>query len=89
MDDFDFVLSDLQMPVMDGYQCAKRYREFEKEELLFNQCNTPMLRHNMPIIGMSANSDSESKQLALLDMNMFLPKPFTKNDLQQIINLFD
>jgi CheY-like chemotaxis protein len=91
IDDFNMVLSDLQMPVMDGYQCAQRYREFEKEQLLLNEYNTTqVLRHSMPIIDMSANSDSESKWCALLNMNMSLPKPFyfTRNDLQQIVNYF-
>ena len=43
----------------------------------------------LPIIGMSANSDSYSKDCALqAGMNLFLAKPFTVGELQTVLELF-
>jgi CheY-like chemotaxis protein len=50
-------------------------------------------RNRKPIIissGMSANSDSYSKDCALqAGMNVFLGKPFTIGELQQVLDSFD
>lgn len=46
-------------------------------------------RGNMAIVGMSANSDNESRIQALKNgMNFFITKPFSNTDLQNILNLF-
>jgi DNA-binding response OmpR family regulator len=43
----------------------------------------------LPIVGMSANSDSYSKDCALqAGMNLFLAKPFTIGELQGVLGLF-
>ena len=65
----DLVIMDIQMPVMDGIEATKRFREIEREDT-----NTPRL----PIICSSANSGGELESLALLaGVDSFLPKPFT------------
>ena len=130
-DDFDMVLSDLQMPVMDGFEAVNRYRAYEAEQLILFHSNSlaaqlplnveandtqtplaprrkavlslvrrsftgsttlpaPAARVNMAIVGMSANSDSLSTSAALAaGMNIFITKPFSGTDLQNILNLFD
>jgi CheY-like chemotaxis protein len=87
--DFDFVLIDLQMPVMDGFEAVRRYREFEKkfyEEHPDLDTDAGKYARHQLIIGASANSDSVSRQGALdAGMDFFIPKPYTYNDLLPIL----
>ncbi|MBU1169547.1 MAG: PAS domain S-box protein [Proteobacteria bacterium] len=60
---FDAVLMDLQMPVMDGYQATRIIRETYREDQL-------------PIIAMTANAIITEKQKCLdVGMNDYLTKP--------------
>jgi signal transduction histidine kinase/CheY-like chemotaxis protein len=63
-----FVMSDIQMPIMDGLDMTLNIREIERENLLDRVPNH--------IIGMSANSDAETRKQALTSgMDVFIPKP--------------
>ena len=65
----DLVLMDIQMPVMDGIEATKRYREME---------HLQGIGCHLPIICSSANSGGEAEDLALAaGVDSFLPKPFT------------
>ena len=77
----DFV--PLQMPVMDGFEATKRFRtwEDEQQQAMRQQGKTPL--PHVPIVGMSANSDAQSRQDALdSGMDAFCPKPFNFKELQ-------
>jgi CheY-like chemotaxis protein len=80
---------DLQMPVMDGIEAVTRYREFERvsrEEAAIGAAEKA-LQKRLPIIGMSANSDNDTKQCALkCGMDLFIPKPFILSELEPLIN---
>ena len=63
--DFDCVLMDIQMPIMNGYEAAKKIRKLENPELA-----------NVPIIAMTANAFSEDVKAALdAGMNAHIAKP--------------
>ena len=63
-----FVLSDIQMPVMDGLEMTQRVRQSEEIS-----CVKAAPHY---IIGMSANSDAQTRDDALAcGMNSFIPKP--------------
>lgn len=78
---FDIILTDLQMPVMDGLEATKRLREMEKQ--LFSAA-TSRLHH--VVIGVSANSDQDIvQQTADCGFDGFLSKPFSMSAFQDLL----
>lgn len=73
---FDMVLCDFLMPVMDGLDCVKQYREWETE-------HRPT--HRQPIIGISAHvSVKDSNQGIDAGMDDFRPKPISIKTLLEL-----
>ena len=65
---YDLVLMDVQMPVMDGYEATAKLREKGFTSI--------------PIIGLSANAMKEDKQSAMdAGMNDYLTKPIKQKSL--------
>ena len=74
--DFDAVLMDMQMPVMDGLQATRAIRAYEAQH---------GARHT-PIIAMTANVQASDRQAcAEAGMDDFLSKPFKADDLRRIL----
>lgn len=73
--DFDVVLMDIQMPVMDGVEATKLIRsELSKE---------------IPIIALTANAFKHDIDLYLsVGMNDYLIKPYREDDLYSKIGIF-
>ena len=70
---YDLVLMDVQMPIMDGYTATRRIRELENPALA-----------GIPILAMTANAFDEDRRNALESgMNGFLSKPIVIGDLVQ------
>lgn len=69
--DFDIVLLDLQMPVLDGLSVAKMIREDEDYR-----------KSQIPILVLSASSHHELKpEMLQFGINDFIEKPFTPEAL--------
>ena len=63
--DFDVVLMDIQMPIMNGYEATKKIRELSNQQLA-----------QIPIIAMTANAFSEDVQAAKdAGMDSHIAKP--------------
>ena len=70
---YDLILMDVQMPIMDGYTATRRIRELENPALA-----------GIPILAMTANAFDEDRRKALESgMNGFLSKPIVIADLVQ------
>lgn len=76
--DFDLILMDVQMPVMDGYEATRRIRALENRELA-----------GIPIIAMTANAFEEDRKKALdAGMNAHLAKPVDIRKLKETLATF-
>lgn len=70
---FDIVLMDIMMPVMDGYEACRKIREMDKYR-------------NIPIIALTAKAMKEDYQLCLdAGASDYLSKPIDGNRLLSII----
>jgi PAS domain S-box-containing protein len=68
---FDFILLDIRMPVMDGYQAAEKIRQ---------EMPGPIAR--LPIIAMTAHAFKEERDKCFtVGMDGYIAKPFRANDL--------
>ncbi|MGN0996656.1 MAG: response regulator [Candidatus Ventricola sp.] len=73
--DFDLVLMDIQMPIMDGYEATKRIRALENPALA-----------SVPIVAMTANAFEDDRRAAM-DAGMigFISKPIS---IKEVVQLF-
>lgn len=76
-EEFDLILMDINMPVMDGIECIKQIR------------NSTTSYKNIPVLALTAFSEEES-YYQNLGFNGLIRKPFKENNLlQRIISIFD
>jgi diguanylate cyclase (GGDEF)-like protein len=74
--DFDLILMDCHMPLMDGFEAAKQIRKQERETN----------RKPTPIIALTADvQKGVIDQCADVGMNDYLSKPYTRKQLQQAL----
>ena len=73
--EFDAILMDVQMPVMNGYEATKAIRELKRKDA-----------KEIPIIAMTANAFAEDEKEALAaGMNIHLAKPIDIALLRKVI----
>jgi len=72
---FDLVLMDCNMPILNGYAATQQIRDFEAKGA-----------GGLPIIAMTANnSDSERNLCIEAGMNDFMPKPLSLLDMRDML----
>ncbi len=71
---YDLILMDIQMPVMDGVEATRAIRKLDDP-----------VRASIPIVALSANAfDSDRRQYLSVGMNDTLSKPFDAEQLRQL-----
>ena len=76
--EYDLILMDIMMPVMDGYEAARRIRKLADP-----------VHANKPIIAMTANAFEEDVKAALAaGMNEHLSKPIRIELLYEIMKKY-
>ena len=73
--DYDLILMDIQMPIMDGYEATRRIRSIENSML-----------SSIPILAMTANAFDEDRKAATeCGMDGFLSKPINIEEVLQAL----
>ena len=76
--EFDAILMDVQMPVMNGHEAARAIRSLDREDA-----------GRIPIIAMTANAFAEDEKAALdAGMDAHVPKPLDMELLKNVISQF-
>ena len=77
---YDLILMDIQMPVMNGYEAAKQIRSLKNRETA-----------SVPIVAMTANAFEEDKKKALeAGMNAHIAKPISIDAIMEVLDqIFD
>lgn len=76
--DYELVLMDLEMPVMDGYTATQRIRQLKASKF-----------KSLPIIALSASAIADFRTKAIkVGMNEFVTKPFNPGELHNVISRF-
>ncbi len=77
-EDYDLILMDLQMPVLDGYQTTKIIRKLPNK-----------IKAGIPIIALTAFAQEEARiKTSKYKMNGFMTKPFNPNEFHDLLSFY-
>lgn len=75
---FNLILMDIMLPEKNGFVITAEIRAWENEQ---------GIKDRVPIIALTANTlDNDKEKCLRLGMNDYLPKPFSAEELYQVID---
>ncbi|KAG0559642.1 hypothetical protein M758_10G116400 [Ceratodon purpureus] len=81
-EDFDLILMDVQMPVLDGFQATTKIREIEKNR---DPSRGKRIRF-MPVVAMTAHAMSgDAERIISAGMDGYISKPLNAKKLQELL----
>lgn len=76
--DYNLILMDINMPVMDGIECTRQVREMSDDT-----------KRSIPIIAITGNARNYSlKDFNNMGINDYLPKPLNFDSLVEIVKKY-
>ena len=76
--EFDLILMDIMMPIMNGIEASKQIRCFERKD-----------SKTIPIVAMSANTFHDDRQKGIdAGVNDYIPKPVDEEKLVKILRKY-
>lgn len=78
--DYDLILMDIRMPIMDGITVTQTIRQLE--------LNNITIKNSIPIIGLSGDGDSIEKECLDAGMNAFVMKPVSLEKLKSLLQQY-
>ena len=76
-EDYDLVLLDIHMPVMDGMECAKQVRGMDGKN------------KDIPLIAITGNANNYSMEdFEQAGINAYIPKPLNYDSLVEIVKKY-
>jgi two-component system cell cycle response regulator DivK len=77
-DTYDLILLDINMPIMDGVECARHIRNHRNDQI-----------KNIPIIAISGNAKNYSvEDFKSMGINDYLPKPLDYDQMVDMVNQY-
>lgn len=77
-ENYDLILMDINMPVMDGIECAKQVRKMDDP-----------VKKNIPIVAITGNARNYSmEEFKANGINDFIPKPLNFDQLVEKVRVY-
>ena len=88
--DYDLILMDLQMPVMDGYEATGKIRELEMNLNKGSDNEISAERKKVPIVAMTAHAIKGIKEKCFeKGMDDYITKPLKKTEFLSFVGKYD